>query len=259
MPKADMHLHTLFSDGGLSPEELESVLYKKGVRFASITDHDTVTAFEGTGRVRFVSGIELSTFSGDSEVHLLGYGCDAADPGLKRLVEKVTDVRRERFERMLSSARALGLIKDDIPEEFADLRMPGRYHLALILRESGAAGTIREAFSRFLGEGCPLYEPVRYLETQAGLDALKSFGAFVSFAHPQRTNKDVIIKSLADNGLDAVEAYYPFHDSVIKRHYLNLAKKYNIICTGGSDYHKGVYSNDLCSEDITDFIDRVFS
>ena len=96
------------------------------------------------------------------------------------------------------------------------------------------------------------------LDTLDGLKLLKEAGAFVSYAHPARTNKDEIIASLVKEGLDGIEAYYPFHDPVMVRHYLKLGEKYRIIPTGGSDYHKGRYKYEMSSDLVSDFISLHF-
>lgn len=258
MTNADFHLHTLCSDGSLTPVELEKELEGRGVKYAAFTDHDRVTNLQSSGRVRFVSGIELSTYRGESEIHLLGYGFDIESPVLGGILSRIAEVRKERFFRMVEKASSMGLVSGDIPDEYMNAEVPGRYHMARLLCRQNAVSGIRDAFIRYLGEGCPLYEPVELLDTLDGLKLLKEAGAFVSYAHPARTNKDEIIASLVKEGLDGIEAYYPFHDPVMVRHYLKLGEKYRIIPTGGSDYHKGRYKYEMSSDLVSDFISLHF-
>jgi predicted metal-dependent phosphoesterase TrpH len=256
MTFADLHLHTLFSDGQMTPDQLDSLLDGRGIKMAALTDHDCLTPLpETASSVKWIRGIELSTTYGQSEVHLLGYEPDPSAPRLLSALEEISCQRRDRFTRMVSGAAAMNLFKEEPDLSFLEgTRAPGRYHMARLLKEYGAVRTMREAFTSFLGEGKPLYEPVLLLDVYEGLDLLKESGALVSFAHPQRTKKDELIKKLADRGLDALEAYYPFHDPLITKYYLNLAQKYHMLATGGSDYHYGTYGFQLSETSVAPFL-----
>jgi len=256
MTFADLHLHTRFSDGQLIPDELASLLSGRDIAVAAVTDHDCLTPSpEGPSSIRWIRGIELSTTFSNSEVHLLGYDPDPQSPRLLSALEEISNERRDRFLRMVSRGKGLNLFRDDPDLSFlGSTRAPGRYHMARLLKQYGAVTTMREAFARYLGEGKPLYEPVRLLEVTEGLDLLKESGALVSFAHPQRTKKDELIRKLAGRGLDALEAYYPFHDPLITKYYLNLAQKYHMLATGGSDYHYGTYGFQLPQKSVAPFL-----
>jgi|MTBAKSStandDraft_2_1061841.scaffolds.fasta_scaffold11478_3 hypothetical protein len=256
MTFADLHLHTCYSDGQLTPQELSSLLNGRDISVAAVTDHDCLTPLpEEPGSVFWIRAIELSTTYGSSEVHLLGYHPDPQSSRLSSALEEISLERRERFLRMVSRGKGLNLFKEDPDLAFLEgTRAPGRYHMARLLKQYGAVSSMREAFTRYLGEGRPLYEPVRLLDAFEGLDLLKESGALVSFAHPQRTKKDELIKKLAGRGLDALEAFYPFHDPLITKYYLNLAQKYHMLATGGSDYHYGMYGFQLPETSVAPFL-----
>jgi hypothetical protein len=255
---ADFHIHTQYSDGSLSPEKILLLLEAHDIGYASLTDHDTVTTPPESPRVKWVPGIELSTASGNSEVHLLGYGFNPLHTRLAQALEEIRQQRRERFQRMIRKALARKIITQEPVFPPEETQAPGRYHMAQLLQKLGAVSSKREAFARFLGEGAPLYEPVGLLSVTEGLDLLKECGAFVSFAHPQRTKKDELIKKLAGRGLDALEAYYPYHDPHITKYYLNLIRKYHMLSTGGSDFHYGFYGFHLSEASVAPFIDTLY-
>ena len=261
MTFVDLHLHTRFSDGQLTPEELDSLLSRYDMAVAAITDHDYLTPLpEARDSIRWIRGIELSTTYGRSEVHLLGYHPDPDATRLSSVLEEISRQRQERFDRMVAKGAALNLFKEEPDLSFLEnTRAPGRYHMARLLKQHGAVSTMREAFARYLGEGKPLYEPVRLLDVYEGLALLKESGALVSLAHPQRTKKDELIRKLADRGLDALETFYPFHDPQITKYYLNLAQKYHMLATGGSDYHYGTYEFQLPETFVAPFLAALHS
>lgn len=261
MSACDFHLHTSFSDGKKSVDELLSLCGAEGLSIVSITDHDDLRAASVChSEIRCLPGIELSSYYGDAEIHILGYGYDPNNAILRTITDTIRTERQARMERMLSRAVRLKLIPDrDYTAEIYGERVPGRALMADLLIKSGAARNREEVFVRFLGEKKVLYEPVYTLETFAALDYLLEAGCITSLAHPQRTAKDQIIKKMADRGLHALEAYYPFHDSVITQYYLKLAQKYTMMVTGGSDYHSGIYSFRCETDTMRPFLDRVYS
>lgn len=227
----------------------------------SVTDHDDIRAASVSSHViKCITGIELSSYYGEAEIHILGYGYDPNNPILHNVTKTIRQERQARMERMLARAVRLKLIADvDYTNEIYGERVPGRSLLADLLLQNGAAKSREEVFHRFLGEKKVLYEPVYALETFSALDILLDAGCITSFAHPQRTNKDALIKKMADRGLHALEAYYPFHDPVITQYYLKLAKKYTMMVTGGSDYHSGLYGFRVETDAMHAFIDCVCS
>ncbi len=260
MPYIDLHIHSSFSDGKKTSEEIISLCKQADVRFASITDHDDMrSAGICNESVRFINGIELSAYYGDAEIHLLGYGYRADEPALIATMAALRQERIARFQRMIAKAIRLKLIQDvDYSDYLVNEAVIGRVLMSELLIKTGCVRSVAEAFARFLSEGKPLYEPVYTLDLFKALELLKNAGCFVSLAHPQRIRKDELIRKLVDRGLDAIEAYYPFHDATITRYYLKLAEKYTIIATGGSDYHTGNYSCVYSCDQLNAAIERLF-
>ncbi len=259
MSFCDFHLHTTFSDGKKVIHEVFDICTHADVQFISITDHDDIRSASIIPKeIQTVSGIELSSHYGNAEIHLLGYGYDVDNIQLTQAIERIRVERQARMIRMLTRAVHLKFLPDiDFSQEIHSDKVPGRSAMADLLIRHGAAKSRDEVFSRFLGERKVLYEPVFTLDVFEALDILLQAGCITSFAHPQRSNKDEIIKKLVSRGLHALEAYYPFHDEKITHYYLNLAAKYSMMVTGGSDYHSGVYAFSCQEDNLESFIGHV--
>jgi len=245
----DLHSHTNESDGTCSPAELIEEAVRSGVEVLGITDHDTFTGYDKAvapaqaGGVELVCGIELSTKLHGHSVHLLGYF-----PGLNGLADFrawVLDLqasRRERNVRLVQRLRELGF---DITLEEAEARgrgMTGRPHFAQILVEKGYVASIRQAFDDYLDESAKGYVYRREPGFAEGVERIRNAGGIASLAHPIRVKGDVpsILPELCDSGLNAIEAYHSDHSPEDTRLYLELAAKYGLIVTGGSDFHGDV-------------------
>jgi 3',5'-nucleoside bisphosphate phosphatase len=242
----DLHSHTNLSDGTCSPAELVNEAVHAGVTTLGITDHDTFAGYDqalapaAAAGLELVCGIELSTKLHGHSVHLLGYFFNA--DGLAEVREWVLDMqasRRERNARLAARLRELGF---DITLEEAEARgrgMTGRPHFAQIMVEKGYVSGFREAFDQYLDESAKGYVYRREPQFAEGVERIRKAGGIASLAHPIRVNGDVpaLMPELHDAGLSAIEAYHSDHDAEHTELYLELAKKYEMLVTGGSDYH----------------------
>src|SRR6056297_1481144 len=257
---ADFHIHSKFSDGKLKLNELEKLFIEKNIKYIAITDHDDVrsSTYEFK-KVKNVNGIELSTYLQESEIHLLGYGYKNGSKKLKKITKKIKKERFKRFQRMIGKAKKVGLLEkkiDYISKYNLNPKkdMFGRSTIADIILREKKIRSRRRLYQKYLGDGQILYEPVRAYRVYEGVEILKNECDIVAMAHPQRTNRDELIKKLDNCGMNGLEVFYPFHDSVITDFYLNIAKKYNIIPVGGSDFHGGGLRFQINHEKILDFI-----
>lgn len=242
----DLHSHTNESDGSLSPLELISEAARSGVSVLSITDHDTFAGFDAaqdaarTAGIDLLCGIELSTKLHGHSVHLLGYFPDSDGPHeIRGWVEDMQASRRERNHRLAARLRELGM---DITLEEAEARgrgMTGRPHFAQIMVEKGYVSNIRQAFDEYLDESAKGYVYRREPQFSEAVKMIRSAGGISSLAHPIRVNGDVpvLLPELCDAGLSAIEAYHSDHGEKETRLYLELARKYGLLVTGGSDFH----------------------
>jgi predicted metal-dependent phosphoesterase TrpH len=245
----DLHSHTNESDGTCSPAELVAEAVRSGVTTLGITDHDTFKGYDqavaaaAAQGLELVCGIELSTKLHGHSVHLLGYFlAQNASADFREWVLDQQASRRERNVRLAERLRELGF---DITLEEAEARgrgMTGRPHFAQILLEKGYVSNIRQAFDDYLDESAKGYVYRREPQFAEGVEQIRKAGGIASLAHPIRVNGDVpaLMPELRDAGLNAIEAYHSDHDREATELYLDLARKYGMLVTGGSDYHGAV-------------------
>lgn len=245
----DLHTHSAVSDGQHSPTELVRLAKEAGIDVLAVTDHDTVDGVKEAvkaGRelgVRVVQGIELSAREYNT-FHILGYGINSADPGLIALCEERRDCRDRRSRRIIEYLAGNGMdISLQEVEAVAGGVIIGRPHFARVMLAKGYITDFRQAFDQYLdtreyhdylGNARPPVEQC--------IRVLKGAGGKVSLAHPHQIgiNDDALerqVRELAALGLDAIECYYPKHTATQTAFYLELAKKYGLHVTGGSDFH----------------------
>ena len=242
----DLHSHTNESDGSCSPAQLVEEAVRAGVTTLGVTDHDTFAGYDqalpvaATAGLELVCGIELSTKLHGRSVHLLGYFLDGTGPvDFREWVLDLQAARRERNIRLAERLRELGF---DITLEEAEARgrgMTGRPHFAQIMVEKGYAGNIRQAFDEYLDESAKGYVYRREPQFAEGVGQIRKAGGIASLAHPIRVHGDIptLMPELRHAGLNAIEAYHSDHGPQETELYLELAKEYGMLVTGGSDYH----------------------
>lgn len=243
--KADLHLHSLKSDGTLPPFKVVDRVKSAGINFCSLTDHDNVDGVkEAVSRGRekgviVIRGVELSTYDDDGELHILGYGMKLN----KRFYEGLNlavDMRNYRNKLIFAKLREQGvLIKEE--ELVKTDGVKGRAHIAKLMVKKGYCKSINEAFDKWIGkDGSAYVKAERYKPVQA-VELITACGGVAVLAHPSRFRDDESFenkfKYLVDRGLGGVEAYYPSHTAEDRIEYANLAKRYGVIVTGGSDFH----------------------
>lgn len=244
---ADLHIHTTFSDGDETPEEIVIRAKEVGLKSIAITDHDVVDGIEPAQSqgekvgVAIIPGVELTTELPKAEVHILGYFIDYKRPELKEILSKIQECRRKRIYKMVEKLKKLGV---DIDAEkvftFASGASPGRPHVAKALVEMGAVSSIRNAFVKYLDWKGPAYVPHYKLSPSEAIKLILDSGGVPVYAHPATSGYDEIIPDLLSFGLKGIEVYYPGRSGQEIEYYLNLAKKYNLLVTGGSDYHGAI-------------------
>ena len=238
--KADLHIHTNKSDGSLSPGEVVRWAKNKGLDVMAITDHDTVAGLD-EGRdeaqkvgVKFVGGIELSTFS-ICEIHILGYNIDYKNPDFVQELQKVQDMRKDRNIRIGQKLKDLGIYVDI---DFSANGL-GRMNMARQLVKEGYCRDINDAFDRYLKPGAKAYCEAKRLTPVEAVKLIKKYGGFASVAHPKKYLLDkrleLLLGGLKQFGLDGIEINYPSHTEQDKIAFGKLAEKYRLLPTGGSD------------------------
>lgn len=244
MSYVDLHLHTYYSDGTFSPEELIDQAAKAKLKAISITDHDTVEGIKPVMRaglkekIEVLPGIELTAEFNGSEIHILGYLIDCEN---KPLCEKLALLKKVRIERIYKITEKLSTCGIEIdPEKIFALSGEGtigRLHVARALVNEGKVKSTYEAFDKYIGDKCPAYVLGFRLSPAEAVKIIKNAGGVPVLAHPYTIRDDALLYQLIDFGIMGLEAYYPEHSQSMTNFYLNLAKERNLLVTGGSDCH----------------------
>ena len=241
---ADLHLHTSFSDGTYSPEELASLGHKHGLAAMSLTDHDTVEGCcrmsEACARegIEFIPGTELTTEAGGQELHLLGYGIDLANTRLLSELAHFQLVRQNRIREMAARLNELGVpLQPEAVFAIANCRSPGRPHVARALVQAGHCASLDEAFERFLKLHRPAWVPKKKFPARDAIALVHQAGGVAVMAHPGLNRSDDAIPEMVEAGLDGIECFHTKHSASTASHYLKIAEKHRLLVTGGSDCH----------------------
>jgi 3',5'-nucleoside bisphosphate phosphatase len=242
--RIDLHLHTTASDGLLEPAAAIQAARAAGVGVVSITDHDAVDGLDearraaAAARLTLIPGVELSAYWGRVEFHILGYFFDPESGVLRAFLQNTREARHRRLHAMLSRLQAMGMA---IPadEVFGRARNGnvGRPHLARALIERGFVTSADEAFDRYLGTDKPAYVPRVDVSVGAAIRVIRAAGGIAAVAHPGLHNRDEAIPDLVREGLEAIEVYHPQHAFGRTARYHRLARRLNLLVTGGSDFH----------------------
>jgi hypothetical protein len=241
---ADLHLHTLFSDGTFTPEELAQRGSQAGLIALALTDHDTTegcprmaAACESLG-IEFIPGAELTAEYRENEVHLLGYFLDLNHPKLLAEIKKFQTVRQNRIREMVTRLNALGIpLTAEMVFDLANCRSPGRPHVARTLVKEGFCESLEEAFERFLKKGRPAWVPKYKISALDAIELIHEAGGLAVLAHPGLNRNDNNIPELANQGLDGIECFHTKHTPSASERYLQIAARLKLAVTGGSDCH----------------------
>ncbi len=241
---ADLHLHSHYSDGTFTPEEIVARAKKQNLGAIALTDHDTVEGCEAVAAecakvgIEFVVGTELTSEHNDHELHILAYFVDPKNERLLREIAKFQIVRQERIREMVAKINALGVpLKAEDVFALANCKSPGRPHVARTLVRHGQCRTLDEAFDRFLKKGRPAWVPKAKMSALEAIELIHQAGGLAVMAHPGLNKTDESIPDLVAAGLDGIECFHTKHPPTTSQHYLGLANKYNLLVTGGSDCH----------------------
>ncbi|BAU22431.1 phosphoesterase [Caldimicrobium thiodismutans] len=245
----DLHTHSTASDGTYSPSELVHLAKKEGLKALALTDHDTLQglkeAYE-TSQVEgleFLCGVEISIkIEGPGHFHLLGYFLTPEIPSLETTLLSLQKARDKRNKLMLEKLQALGI--DITLEELENIAQGeiGRPHFAKLLIQKGVVKTFQEAFDRYLKKGAPAYVPKALLTPEEGINKILQSGGIPVLAHPitlKLNEKELsnYLAKLKELGIKGVEVYYSEHSKTFTEFLYTVAKRLDLLITGGSDFH----------------------
>jgi len=241
----DLHIHSTYSDGVLSVEQIVEESVSAGLAAISITDHDTIAGQDealNIGRkkgIEVVTGIEFSTKYHRKNVHILGYLVDIGDRLLKDEISYLRESRISRARKIVEKLNSLGfaLTFDDVEEESGGGAV-GRPHIAAAMFKKGYVSSYNEAFTRFLADNAPCYVPKDVFSIEKVFELIDHAGGVPVWAHPGRDIYDGgILDILLPMGLAGIEVWHPNHSYDIEKAILEVVSKNGLIPTGGSDFH----------------------
>jgi len=252
--RADLHLHTTASDGRLEPEELVRLAVKVGLDVIAITDHDTINgiapalaAARKSSSITVIPGVEISTDVPRGEVHVLGYFVDYLDQALAASLHGLRGSREDRARKMVAKLGTLGMKIDwERVQILARGGSIGRPHIAKALLEGGYVASEKEAFDKYIGRYGPAYVEREKLLPADAVGLISGARGLPVLAHPADIdNLDKLVSELKSAGMIGIEVYYGDYSADIINRLAKVANKYNLIPTGGTDYHAFGHSAEI--------------
>ena len=246
MSKIDLHIHSTASDGKLNPADVVRKSAERGLTVIALADHDSVdgiapalAAAKAFPQLKVIPCVEISTDVPHGEVHVLGYFVDYTDHKLKATLERMRHSRRERAWGMVNKLGKLGIhIEWQRVQEIAGSGSIGRPHIAQAMLEKGYVASVKEAFTKYISRDGPAYVEREKMTPQAAVALLLRTNGLPVLAHPLTINDpETMVIKLKAAGLVGIEAYYYGYTADEISKLVSIANRYNLITTGGSDYH----------------------
>ncbi len=262
MSKADLHIHTHFSDSSLSPKQVVGYAQKAGLSTIGITDHDTIDGIDEAIKyaesygIEVVPGVELSVETEGGEIHILGYFIDWKNSWFNEQLEIFRNTRQRRAELIVAKLKELSLDIDyaqvlevaKVEERNGSI---SRVHIATALFQTKAVKSITEAFEKYLNYGTKAYVPKFRLTPEQAIEMILKIGGIPVLAHPCLSKcSDNLIRELVQLGLKGLEVYHSQQNIKEEGFCRMMAQKYNLLMTGGSDCH-GLFKKSILIGSVT--------
>jgi predicted metal-dependent phosphoesterase TrpH len=254
----DLHIHSTASDGSLTPAEIIDDAQRLNLAAIAITDHDSLYGSKEALQsgippsLKFLTGVEISAahppfFPGSGSFHILGYCIRLDDHILNQTLNKLREARKNRNPKIIKRLNEMGLkiSLEDIHQTVADGQL-GRPHIAYVMIKKGFVKSIDEAFDKFLGAGKPAYVDKDRIGCEEAIKMILGAGGVPVLAHPALLDidddyqMDELIQNLIKIGIRGIEVYYPEHSAEQIQRYAELADKYYLLMTGGTDFHGSI-------------------
>lgn len=246
----DLHTHTSYSDGELTPDELVDLALKTNVGTLAITDHDTILGLKNISKDKFektriISGIELSVRVEKGQMHILGYGIDKDNVELNNTLEQLYKNNRNYFISLIQILQEdynIEFVPNEVEKLINGMGNLGRPHIAKLLMKYGYVNSVQEAFDKYLVD---IYNKVGYVKGMDYKDCIELIlksGGIPVLAHPKTLKLSSfelinLIKHLVDCGLQGIEVYHSMHSDFEASQYIQIANELNLLVSGGSDFH----------------------
>jgi len=243
--RVDLHAHSTTSDGKLRPSEVVLLAAQTGLRALALTDHDTtdgIVEAQLAGRdlgIEVIAGVEINSEGEHGDAHILGLLIDPAEPALQEQLVAIRDARVGRAKGMLKKLAAMGMSVEwaRVQAIAGDAVSIARPHIARAMVEAGHVATVQEAFDKYISNDGPAYVNRLRLTMSEAIGVIHAAGGLAVLAHPAHSELVHLIPQLVEAGLDGVEVYYPAHTPEQQSELLEIAARYNLVVTGGSDFH----------------------
>lgn len=242
----DLHIHTCYSDGMLTPKEAVTYAKEVGLSGLGIVDHDCMDGIpegESVGReigIDVVRGLELSSEYQNKDIHIIGYYFDMNNPRLNKYLLLFQNERFKRAVKMVKNLQRTGIqITMDEVEEKAKGKSIGRPHLAEILMEKGYVETFQEAFHKYIGYGSKAYVKKYTIDPVEAVHLIHDAKGLAVLAHPGSAVNNELIMKLIKAGLDGIEVVHPNLNDRRTTELQSIANEYHLLISGGSDCHGG--------------------
>ncbi|WP_295825672.1 PHP domain-containing protein [uncultured Veillonella sp.] len=269
----DFHMHSIYSDGVKSPEELLRHALDCNLSMMALTDHDEIDGIKALRTaqeqldpektIKFINGCEFSADYKDKSIHILGYRFDETNKELRDFIEYFKSKREERIDEIIRRCNNAGyfISKDELLKKFPKTQAYGRPHIGQLLIDGGYAKDINDVFKDILRKDSPCYVPKVKVEVPYIIDIIHKAGGLAVMAHPKLVTSDEYVVEMLAYDFDGMEVYHTKHNDDDVKRYKALAKEHNLFITGGSDYH-GIpgkapdqFGDYLVSaEDVSEFI-----
>lgn len=248
MTLVDMHVHSNYSDGAGSIETVLDKAREAGVKVLSFVDHDITVTYDKAlplaraYGIELIPGIEISAydFKRNRKVHVLGYHYDHGAPNIKNLTEGLLERRHAHSLRQIESINAHGYDVD--VDAVAQIAHPSRViykqHIMRYLTDDDYnSDSYQKLYKSLFKGGGPAEGDIEYIDVIDAIQAVKQDGGIVVIAHPGQLDSYEMIEESIDYGIDGIELLHPDHNSEDFDRIMELADKYQLKLTGGSDYH----------------------
>ena len=245
----DFHMHSIYSDGVKSPEELLRLALECKLSMMTLTDHDEIDGIKALRAaqkqldpektIKIINGCEFSADYKDKSIHILGYRFDETNQELKDFIQYFKAKREERIDEIIKRCNNAGYVisKDDLLKKFPKTQAYGRPHIGQLLIDGGYAKDINEVFKGILRKDSPCYVPKVKVAVPHIIDIIHKAGGLAVMAHPKLVTSDEYVVEMLAYDFDGMEVYHTKHNDDDVKRYKALAKEHNLFITGGSDYH----------------------
>lgn len=247
--KIDLHIHTTYSDGAYSPEQVVDTALDCNLDVIALTDHDNILSHKVAMdyvkkqgyNLEIIPGVEINTIYKGYEVHILGYYMDTNNPDFVQLLKNQQQARinqTTQIVELLNKKAGIRVKFEDIKSLVAPGGSIGRPHIARAITAVGGVANIMEAYSKYINDSSPVYVTRKTVSPHDAVEIINEAGGIPVFAHPIDVDiSEKLTKELVSYGLRGIEAYHRKHSPAVVEYFSSLAEKYGLIITGGSDFH----------------------